>query len=335
MRLKSNQMKKIVILLLLATGSVFAQTDVVKFKAAIANRNSDTLKIYGQKGLIRTIALKDGKFSDSFSVTPSLYQISDGTENTLVFLQNGFDLDLKMDAKMFDESIVFTGNGEKENNFLAQKALYDEQFEEKMAGFKTADDFKIGLRERTTSLSKQLEDPKMDANFKMMANQMVQGESAQMNGMYEAAQAKSKVVGMVSPQFDYENHKGGKTKLSDLKGKYVYIDNWATWCGPCLRELPALKMVEEKYHGKNIEFVSVSIDTKKDYEKWKNMVTNKKLGGIQVIADNDWNSEFIKAFGINSIPRFLLIGPDGKVIDADAKRPSDPALIAELDALLK
>ncbi len=328
-------MKKIVILLLLATGSIFAQADVVKFKASIANRNSDTLKIYGQKGLIRTIALKDGKFSDSFSVTPSLYQISDGAENTLIYLQNGFDLNLSMDAKMFDETIVFTGNGEKENNFLAQKALYDEQFEEKMAGFKTADDFKLALAERNNTFTKQLQDPKMDANFTKFANQMVSMEGQQMDGMYNAALAKSKTIGKASPQFDYENHKGGKTKLSDLKGKYVYIDNWATWCGPCLRELPALKMVEEKYHGKNIEFVSVSIDTKKDYEKWRKMVTDKKLGGTQVIADNDWNSDFIKAFGINSIPRFILIGPDGNVIDADAKRPSDPQLIAELDALLK
>jgi thiol-disulfide isomerase/thioredoxin len=120
-----------------------------------------------------------------------------------------------------------------------------------------------------------------------------------------------------------------------MKGKYVYIDVWATWCGPCRAEIPYLKKAEEKYHGKNIEFVSISVDTDKDHDKWKNFVTEKALGGIQLFADKNWNSDFIKAFGINSIPRFILIDPNGVVVDADAKRPSNPKLIEQLDGLLK
>ena len=70
-------------------------------------------------------------------------------------------------------------------------------------------------------------------------------------------------------------------------------------------------------------------------EKWKTFVTEKALGGIQLFADKNWNSDFIKAFGINSIPRFILIDPNGVVVDADAKRPSNPKLIEQLDGLLK
>ena len=143
------------------------------------------------------------------------------------------------------------------------------------------------------------------------------------------------LIGNLSPSFDYENHKGGKTKLEDLRGKYVYIDVWATWCGPCIAEIPHLKKVEEKYHGKNIEFVSISVDTEKDYEKWKKMVVAKELGGIQLFADKNWTSDFIKAYGINAIPRFILIGPDGKVIKADAARPSSTSLTELLDSLVK
>jgi thiol-disulfide isomerase/thioredoxin len=141
--------------------------------------------------------------------------------------------------------------------------------------------------------------------------------------------------GKPSPLFAYENHKGGVTKLESLKGKYVYIDVWATWCGPCRQEIPFLQKIEEKYHGKNIEFVSISIDVAKDHEKWKKFVTDKNLGGTQLFADADWKSAFTQAYGINSIPRFLLIDPQGNVVDADAKRPSDPALQAQLDGLLK
>ncbi len=79
--------------------------------------------------------------------------------------------------------------------------------------------------------------------------------------------------GNVSPKFvDYENYKGGTTSLDDLKGKYVYIDVWATWCGPCKREIPYLKEITKKYDGKNITFVSMSIDKKEAYDAWRKMV---------------------------------------------------------------
>ena len=86
--------------------------------------------------------------------------------------------------------------------------------------------------------------------------------------------------GVPSPKFiDYKNFAGGTTSLDDLKGKYVYIDVWATWCGPCKKEIPFLQDVEKKYHNKNIEFVSISIDQKSAYNAWKKMVTDKQLGG--------------------------------------------------------
>jgi thiol-disulfide isomerase/thioredoxin len=133
--------------------------------------------------------------------------------------------------------------------------------------------------------------------------------------------------GKPSPKFDYENQKGGKTSLESLKGKYVYIDVWATWCGPCLQEVPALQKVEEQYHGKNIEFVSISVDNIKDREKWSNLVDTKHLGGIQLLADKDLRSDFILKYGILAIPRFILIDPNGNIVNFDAPKPSENKLI--------
>ncbi|ESU26535.1 Thiol-disulfide isomerase and thioredoxin [Flavobacterium limnosediminis JC2902] len=144
---------------------------------------------------------------------------------------------------------------------------------------------------------------------------------------------KTLTPGNVSPKFDYENFKGGKTSLESLKGKYVYIDVWATWCGPCRREIPNLQKVEEQFHGKNIEFVSLSIDAKKDYEKWRKFVEDKKLGGIQLFADSDWSSKFVQDYAIEGIPRFILIDPNGNIVSADAPRPSDPKLVAKFEEL--
>ena len=137
---------------------------------------------------------------------------------------------------------------------------------------------------------------------------------------------KKLVKGSPSPTFNYENINGGKTSLESLKGKFVYIDVWATWCGPCIGEIPALKEVEKEYHGKNIEFVSISIDDRKDHEKWKKMVADKELKGIQLFADNDWKSDFVKNYAIDGIPRFILIDNEGKIVNADAPRPSDTKL---------
>lgn len=145
---------------------------------------------------------------------------------------------------------------------------------------------------------------------------------------------KPLLAGNPSPSFDYENYKGGSTKLADFKGKYVYVDVWATWCGPCIREIPALKQVEKDYHGKNIVFVSISIDEAKDYDKWKNMIAEKELGGVQLMADKNWESKFVKDYGILGIPRFILIDPQGNIVSADAPRPSDAKLRVLLDKLI-
>ena len=143
------------------------------------------------------------------------------------------------------------------------------------------------------------------------------------------------VPGAVSPTFtDYENIKGGKTSLSDFKGKYVYIDVWATWCGPCRMEIPHLKKLEQKFHGKNIEFVSISIDDLENAQKWRDFVKEDQLTGVQLMADNDWKSEFIKNYGIKSIPRFILIDKEGKIINYDAPRPSQPETEILLNSLL-
>lgn len=141
-------------------------------------------------------------------------------------------------------------------------------------------------------------------------------------------------VGEPSPKFNnYENNAGGTTSLDDLKGKYVYIDVWATWCGPCIKEIPALKRMEDEFNGKNIEFVSISIDKKKDYDKWKKMIVDKDLKGTQLLADSDWKSSFVQDYSIKGIPRFILLDPQGNIVNANAPRPSNPSLKSLLESL--
>ena len=151
----------------------------------------------------------------------------------------------------------------------------------------------------------------------------------------EVIKARQRIKkGDLSPKFvDFKNFAGGTTSLDDLKGKYVYIDIWATHCPYCIREIPFLNDIEKRYHNKNIEFVSISVDRKSDYRNWRKMVTDKQLSGIQLFADNALESQFLKDYGINTTPHFMLIDPDGKIIDFNAPRPSNPELMALLDGL--
>jgi thiol-disulfide isomerase/thioredoxin len=314
-----------------------AQTNnFVIFKAEIANKNTDFISLRDNKKEYKKMQVnKDGFFKDTLNVKDGFYQMYDGVEVTNLYLKNGYDLSLKMDAKKFDESIVYTGVGANENNYLAQATIeeskvdYDKIFASKEAEFNAQVD-----EISKTDLAK-LESSNLDPAFIELQKKKIEGTKMGMKQYYAESQKKQQLNNSISAPFDYFNFKGGNTKLSDFKGKYVYIDVWATWCGPCRAEIPFLKKTEEKYEGKNIAFVSISIDVQKDFEKWKKFVSEKQLGGVQLFADKDWNSDFMKSYSINSIPRFILIDPTGKIVSADAVRPSSPKLSEQLDALLK
>lgn len=121
-----------------------------------------------------------------------------------------------------------------------------------------------------------------------------------------------------APAFTYPDIDGKPVSLSSLRGNYVYVDVWATWCGPCKTEVPYLKKLERDFSDKPVKFVSISVDENKS--AWQNMVQDQNLSGIQLFA-NGW-SQITKDYLINGIPRFILIDPNGKLINANAARPS-------------
>lgn len=145
----------------------------------------------------------------------------------------------------------------------------------------------------------------------------------------------------MAPEFAFNSIDGKKVSLEDLRGKIIYADIWATWCRPCLMQIPALKEVEERYKdNSNIQFVSISIDNEAQYDRWQSMVKEKQMGGLHLFAGRD--QKFQHDYQINSIPRFLLIGKEGELINDNAPRPLNhmtngvnEELITTLDQLLK
>nr|WP_294928618.1 TlpA disulfide reductase family protein [uncultured Flavobacterium sp.] len=331
-------MKKVFLLALMVFGTFSMNAQIknqVKFTAKIANRNSDTLVIRGANNFIQVIPInKNEVFAATFEAPKGFYQFSDGREVSSLYLKPDSEVNLTMNAKEFDETIVYKGKGVDESNFLAQYSLSNEKFQNE-AFSKEEAEFSALLEAKKKSDIESLAKGKLDPEFQTALKNAFEQFNQYAAQNYESASKTNKLKGKPSPNFDYENYKGGKTKLSDLKGKYVYIDLWATWCGPCRAEIPFLQKIEEKYHGKNIEFVSISIDKAKDIDKWKKFVADKNLGGVQLFADKDWESEFVMSYGVTGIPRFILIDPNGNILNPDADRPSSAELQTQLDALLK
>ncbi len=144
--------------------------------------------------------------------------------------------------------------------------------------------------------------------------------SPSLNAIFKQACAKwdKAAVGRPSPDFNGEDINGKQMSLRDFRGKYVYIDMWATWCGPCQKELPHLKKLEEKFHGRNITFVGLSIDA--DKAKWEARVRSGELCGTQLHIGR--GSKFQTDYRITGIPRFILLDPNGRIVNPDMTRPS-------------
>tara|TARA_B100001250_G_scaffold219682_1_gene188499 strand:+ start:29 stop:1255 length:1227 start_codon:yes stop_codon:yes gene_type:complete len=125
-------------------------------------------------------------------------------------------------------------------------------------------------------------------------------------------------VGDQAINFAYPDQYDKMMELASFKGSMVYVDVWATWCGPCIAEIPSLKKLQKDYEDKDIVFLSVSVDT--DRDAWEKMIKDDDLGGVHLWADG-W-SEITKSYAIFGIPRFMLIDENGNMISVDAPRPS-------------
>ena len=143
---------------------------------------------------------------------------------------------------------------------------------------------------------------------------------------YEAN--KNLIPGAPALDCELEDPQGSKLQLSDLYGKTLYIDVWATWCGPCCEEIPYLeKLVESYRNDSRIEFVSITVD--KDRDAWL-----KKLAADKPRWRQLRNPDFTSLYGISGIPCFLMISPEGRIITVHAPRPSDPEIRTFIDQQL-
>ena len=409
----------------------------VRLSGEITNPNSDKISIRGN-GYSKVIKVNsNGTFDDTLAIKEGNFTFNDTRESTALYLAPGYSLDIYFDGEEFDETLKYSGIGERPNNFNASYFLFNEKNNLDYETYKKIENqefFDYQLKTHA-SIMKLLNESEIENEqfltiqadkfrFKMLNNLITKlGEdyfagktkgiitqyldseidkidfkdsvmfasnndyrsflssyfvSGLTNGdlktleLYNEEllemQKKSIVTtlkrgisfynmekldvyyqtyvklvpndkginrikekyeriktlkkGSPSPSFNYPDTSGKNISLESLKGKLVYVDVWATWCGPCKAQIPFLKQLEEKYREEDIAFVSLSIDQLKNISKWKDMIVDKQLEGIQIIADKAWRSKFVTDYVIEGIPRFILIDKYGNLMDPMAPRPA-------------
>lgn len=141
---------------------------------------------------------------------------------------------------------------------------------------------------------------------------------------------KRTAIGQPFTEITLPDPEGKEISLSSVagKGKYVLLDFWASWCGPCRAEMPTLVEAYKKFSPKGFEIYAVSLDNNK--ENWTKAIEDMGMNWIHVSDLNAWNSAGAQIYGIRSIPSSLLIGPDGTIVASNLRGEELPAKLAEL-----
>ncbi len=330
-------MKKL-FLLLPFLASIAVQAQSANFKGTIKNPTVDSLVINGLSipSRLRIPVDKNGNFEVTATFESRSYELQYGFSKLYIYLNEKTNLTLTADGSDFPRSLTFDGQGAVENNFLQvinkERLALELQLSENAGG-----DFK--------KLKKAAEKIMDSWAGRFSKKYSLKGENAPMfvalamqdqrvKESLQRLQFLNALAGTPVPGFTFKDVKGNAVSLADFRGKYVVIDVWATWCVPCIAEHPFLKVIEEDFKTENVVFIGLSLDTSPKEQKWKQFVEDKGLHGVQLIVHDKQNNEFFKTCGVDFIPRFIIIAPNGTFIDAYAHKPSD-GLYDQLKALFK
>lgn len=318
--------------------------EYISLSGKLTNNTDSIITISGNSGIVKTISIKeDGTFKDTLKVLKvGIYTFQTSSEKKLpIYLKNGFNISIEGNTEEFMTSFEYAGNGASNTQFIKKYLEKGKSIGDPAKLFALDEE---NFRAKINSLKKEY--AHILSSYNNLDNSLVAMASKQNQQIFDYfeknyALNKKMGKGIVSPKFEnYIDFKGGKKSLDFFKGKYVYIDVWATWCGPCIIEIPYLQSLEKEYHHKNIEFISISTDESKRSgggswkaveKKWRDFVEAKQMSGIQLWSGQDIS--FQQAYQINSIPRFILIDPQGNIVNANAPRPSDPRLKTLLNSL--
>jgi peroxiredoxin len=310
------------------------------------------LHILGKQGFqpVDSVALaKDNTYTiKGKTAEPRFYMLDFyDVQKVLVILNNGDNITVDVDGNNPNGAFTMKGSAEVEqlekvvkvqNNFQAKAAALQADFQK--AAAKKDDKAKSAIQSKYFAMQKeQNEDLKKlikaggptlaswyatnalnpEEEYAFLAPLAPAFEKAFPNSEYikdfsaKIAQYKNAIqVGQQAPDITLNSPEGKAVSLSSLRGKYVLIDFWASWCGPCRQENPNVVKMYNRFKGKNFEIFGVSLDKEKD--KWIQAIANDGLTWVHVSDLKFWNSAGAEAYGVRSIPATFLVDPQGVIV---------------------
>ena len=137
-------------------------------------------------------------------------------------------------------------------------------------------------------------------------------------------------IGSMAPEFTQNDTLGNPISLASFRGKYVLLDFWASWCGPCRQENPNIVAAYQNYKDKNFTILGISLDRENDHEKWMKAIHDDKLTWTQVSDLKFWKNEAAVLYGIRAIPQSYLLDPEGRIIAKNLRGKALHDKLAEL-----
>lgn len=345
-----------IILLLILTGSAFAQVTHVKVSGMIFKTGEDSIYVSQYMGgtdyfdYIGGVLTEDGSFELEGTVpAPNYYVVRFGKRHVPIILRQNSDIKMYGDGRNVDqylnvvnsqeshdliEYIRMTSDWQKLSNEAGQKINQNPAMSDSISQvmsaefnrFKSQKQNFVARHGNSAALYPAFQEinPAEDfATYKSLASQlikafpespMIQQVALDLDKNMQIQEAQNVLaIGKEAPDFEEKKIDGTTMKLSDLRGNIVLLDFWASWCGPCRKENPAVVKLYEKYKDEGFTIMSVSLD--KDKARWEAAILKDGLTWPNHVSDlGFWSSRVPKMYNVRGIPFTVLIDKEGNII---------------------